>query len=40
MMASLGFLEVMVLMALSVTILTPIVMLILWFKDCIRKELW
>ena len=40
MMASLGFLEVMVLMALSVTVLTPIIMLILWFRDWMRKTLW
>lgn len=40
MMASLGFLEVMVLAALSLTILSPIILLIIWFKDWIRKELW
>lgn len=40
MMASLGFFEVMVLAALSVTILTPVVLVVLWIKDRLRKQLW
>ena len=40
MMASLSFLQVMVLVALSVTMVTPIMLLILWFRDWMRKELW
>ena len=40
MMASLGFLEIMVLAGLSVTILTPILLLIIWIRDWMRKELW
>ena len=40
MMASLGFLEVMVLAGLSVTILTPFILLFIWIKDWVRNELW
>ena len=40
MMAGLSFLQIMVLVALSVTIVTPILLLILWFRDWMRKELW
>lgn len=40
MMASLSFLQVMVLVALSVTIVTPMLLLFLWFRDWMRKELW
>jgi len=40
MIATSGFLQFMVMSALSLTVLTPVVLLILWIKDWIRKELW
>jgi hypothetical protein len=40
MMATVGFLKAMVLLALSVTILTPIILLVIWIRDWMRKELW
>lgn len=40
MMASVGFLEVMVLLALSLTTLTPVVLLVIWIRDWMQKELW
>ena len=40
MMASIGFLSVMVTLALVVTILTPVILLVLWTRDWLRKQLW
>ena len=40
MMASVGFLKIMVLVALGVTLLTPLILVGLWIKDWRRKQLW
>ena len=40
MIVSTGFLSVMVTLALIMTAVAPIVLLLLWFKDIKRGELW
>ena len=40
MIVSSGFLSVMVSIALTVTIIAPVVLIILWIKDCIKGQLW
>ncbi len=40
MIVSSGFLSIMVMMALTVTIIAPIVLIILWIKDWIKGQLW
>jgi hypothetical protein len=40
MIVSSGFLSTMVTIALSVTIIAPIVLIILWIKDWKKGQLW
>ena len=40
MIVSSGFLSVMVTIALTVTIIAPIVLIILWIKDWKKGQLW
>lgn len=40
MMASVEFLRLMVTFAVVVTLLTPVILLVLWVKDWLRKQLW
>jgi len=40
MMASSGFLSTLVSIALTFTIIAPVVLIILWIKDWIRGQLW
>ena len=40
MIVSSGFLNVMVTIALTVTIIAPIVLIILWIKDWKKGQLW
>ncbi|MEJ2143350.1 MAG: hypothetical protein P8Y24_13565 [Gammaproteobacteria bacterium] len=40
MIASSGFISVMVSIALMVTIIAPIVLIILWLKDWKKGQLW
>ncbi|MGD8783848.1 MAG: hypothetical protein PVF28_05450 [Thioalkalispiraceae bacterium] len=40
MIASVGFLSVIVLIAVAMTVVTPIILLLLWVKDWKSKEIW
>ena len=40
MIVSSGFLSVMVGVALTVTIIAPVILIFLWIKDSIKGQLW
>lgn len=40
MTASIGFLSVVISIAVAVTIVSPLILLILWFKDWKSKKIW